>query len=63
MNCRECKHYKNKKCSLGNTVMRDGTLDAIEYDLFGMKLVNGEYEDCNDFTNKSELSLFDFIED
>lgn len=61
MNCRECKHYIDRNCILGNTVMRDGAIGAVEYNLFGKKLIKGRYEDCNDFTSKDELTLFDFL--
>ena len=59
MNCRECKFYKTY-CELGNIVFRDGTIDAVNYDLFGKKFINGKYIDCEEFTSIDELTLFDF---
>ena len=60
MNCRECKNYKNKKCSVGSLIFRDGVIDAVNYNLYGMIFKNGEYIDCDKFIDIDELTLFDF---
>lgn len=64
MDCRKCKNYRHKKCCLEHHVtFRDGTLDAIEYNVMGKILKDGKYVDCiKDFVEQKEITIFDFIE-
>lgn len=64
MDCRKCKNYANKKCSINHhAAFRDGTIDATEYNVIRMILKDGKYIECiNDFASNDEITLFDFIE-